>query len=374
MACSPRPIRYRCIRCKLAVFCYVRDLSAHAAECEFVRTNFGDTNLVEECKRIYDAGWTSVFNSHDCRGLGLKANRDIPKGTRVACVPGTNIGDDSNSPSLGAYSILMQKVLSISCVPEGIKGVLINDAMSPESFGALIRGDLPTAIIGMLNDGAHCANTLWETDAKNPNIIWMVTTRVILPGAELLTAYGPNYWLNMLASGTLPGSSFYGAWRANNALIRGDRALQSAVVDYFRLQHRGRSEQMDTIRAVLGITVATVPIWLKFRDVLIVHVNDNCNPDAPQKTAVVQAPWVPKGAVTSSGTLPLMRSVLIIALGLRHLAISAEEKDYARREVYKHLMEATDSKPLADRFSRDIINQPDGKKIVLGVDAMIRTQ
>jgi hypothetical protein len=288
-------------------------------------------------------------------------------------VPGTNIGDDSNSPSLKDYSILMQKVLSVGCVPEGIKGVLINDAMSPGSFEALVRGDLEIAVVGMLNDGAHCANTLWESDAKNPNIIWMVTTRVIPPGAELLTSYGPNYWLNMLASGTLPGSSFRGAWRANNALIRGDPDLQSAVVEYFRLQHRGRSEQMDTVRAVLGITVSTVPIWLKFRGVLIVHVKDNCNPDAPQKTAVVQAPWTPKGVVTPSTPLCLMRSVLIIALGLRHLAAAEEEKDYAQREVRRHLIEATDSKPLADRFSRDIINQPDGKKIVLGIDAMIRT-
>lgn len=238
------------------------------------------------------------------KGRGLRATRDIPAGSCVGYIVGKEVGGDGGVNSFPEYVYLWVDVVgdvaSNRVLPEEVNASLMNDAMRPEVYDALVTQG-PLKFIQNYEINLKAVAIVLDKTHQPPGAKWGAyrarATKDVPAGAPLETFYGPGYWLNMLASGVLPGTTFKAAWEANHVIARGCPEFHNALV----LEALGRppANAGESGHILASSELGGVPVWLRFERVEALYGGVPgksyfpTNPDAVKDGATnyILAPW-----------------------------------------------------------------------------------
>jgi hypothetical protein len=243
-----------------------------------------------------------------------------------------------------------------------INGATINDPMGPETYKLIteVGADCSTdqAMEGLIRSFLrYCgideqrANTTMRTTAC-PCLIEVVTTIAVKAGEELLISYRPFYWMQMLASGLLPRTTFMAAWAANQCLARlHDELLEKILAENtaeglkqcFEILERLRGKRFSAtekrieLSRLLQIHRRNVPIWLRWEGVRVTYGGLGEKSVTPYRNQIyVRSSWTDLMEAEKISEIGFIADVLRIIRGLQrrlHSTITAADRAAISRSV-----------------------------------------
>jgi hypothetical protein len=331
-----------CARCRgtyCGPACQKAHWPAHKAHCKILRGLRADGIAPTVSAELASLLANPAAEPYDGpKGRGLRALRDIPAGSCVGYIVGREVGGDAGVQSVREYSYLWETIVGDVAgervLPEEVNASLMNDRMSPEVFAALVTQG-PLEFIRSYEMKLDAVDVIFDEMPRVPGATWGAyrarAVRDVPAGTPLETFYGPTYWLNMLASGTLPGTTFEVAWEANHVIARGRPEFHDAIV----LNALGRpAKDADEREFILASTqLGGIPVWLRFEGVEVLYGGiggESYFPADPDHKVVVEtktpgyilAPWT-KGLRKLTGASREVINVATFYAGLIGTALQA---------------------------------------------------
>jgi hypothetical protein len=221
-----------CTNCKSVKYC--------SKECQKLDWKLGGHKAL--CPHIIDLtqrGLTTRLGTDAQRGRALYACTEVEPLSKVAIVStctwdavqepnGPREGLPESLPSKYSrdfrhYEYTFDKRIDVKVdgrfrVPLEIDGSMINDPMGSKTFEYLVSGNIAAFILSYVREAFDHMNVSPNVEGS---VVVLRAVRRIPVGNQLFYSYGVRYWLEMLAAGVLPGTSFAVAWEVNKLILSG---------------------------------------------------------------------------------------------------------------------------------------------------------